>query len=45
MVGFIVLSWLLVGLMAWQVNQWVQQRSPRRVPVTITRPRRLMDEE
>ncbi len=49
MVGFIVISWLLIGLMAWQITHTVeqkrhQQQALRRIPVVARPQRRMMDE-
>lgn len=48
MVGFIIISWLLVGLMAWQITCTITERRHqqvlRRIPVMARPPRRMMDE-
>lgn len=48
MVGFIIISWLLIGLMAWQRTRTVEQKhhqqALRRIPVMVRSPRRMMDE-
>lgn len=48
MVGFIIISWLLIGLMAWQITRTVEQKchqsALRRIPVMVRPPRRMMDE-
>lgn len=49
MVGFIIITWFLAGLMAWQIVRTVaqkrqQQQALRHITVMARPPRRMMDE-